>query len=698
MKKYSIILVSIALILVLAMAFVACGPLNPTPDPAPGPDPDPAPGPGPDPVFGEEYESITIAEAIEIAKSAGSTPTSEKYIIVGTVKEIKNATYGEMTVEDATGELYIYGSMASDGTYFDQMTDRPQKGDKIALQGALQTYKDTPEMGIKNDKAIILAFEHVTPDFDESEYTAHNLASTRALEAGSKVKVSGVVARITYANGMKPSGVIIIDDSASIYVYSADVANAVSIGNKIEVCGEKTYWILDTEQSNAAIYGYKGACQIDNAILISNDKGNNTFDTSWMEQKTVKEIINSDITGNITTLVYETIALIKKVPGTGFTNYYFFDLDGETGAYTYTQCNGSDFGWLDEFDGQICKVYLTALNAKSQPAGCFYRFLPVAVEKLDDFTYPAKDVPAFALEYGVKDLFESVYGGDPALELPSTYANSLLSVDGVEFAYSSSDTTVATVEGGVLHLLKDGSATITVTATYGAHTASIDVNVSLKTAQQITTPTIAEVIAQEDGTLVQVRGIVMSSLVNQSGFYLGDDTGMIAVLASSDTLAQIEPGDEVVFEGYLSHKKAGGTRCIVGDYASNSSNSTLLANYKGENEYSTAYFDTTKTLADLTNLPTTEDYTTNVYVLRATVSVVEAQYYTTIKLVDGDTTFSLYCSSAGQYSWLKQFANQEVEMEIAVCNWNEKSYYTGCVIAVRNADGSKIINTLNFSN
>ncbi len=698
MKKTTLFLSIIIIVLVLSMVFVACGEKPDGPD---GP-----PTPPSTPVFGEEYDSITIAEAIEIAKQAGSTPTSEKYIIVGTVKEIKNAMYGEMTVEDSTGELYIYGSMASDGTYFDQMSDRPTTGDKIALEGVLQTYKDTPEMGAKNDKAIILAFEHVTPDFDESDYTVHNLASARALEAGSKVKVGGVVARITYANGMKPSGVIIIDDSASIYVYSADVANAVTIGNKIEVCGEKTYWILDTEQSNAALYGYKGACQIDNATLVSNDKGNNSFSTSWMEQKTVKEIINSDITGNITTLVYETIALIKKVPGTGFTNYYFYDLDGETGAYTYTQCNGSDFGWLDEFDGQICKVYLTALNAKSQPAGCFYRFLPVAVEKLEGFTYPAEDVPAFALEYGVKDLFESEYGGDPALELPTTYANELLLVEGIAFAYSSSDTTVATVEGGVLHLIKDGSATITVTATYGAHTASIDVNVYLKTAQQIVTPTIAEILEEEDGTLVQVRGIVMSSVVNQSGFYLSDDTGMIAVMTTAEILTSLEPGDEVVFEGYLSHKKKNadsadcGTRCIVGTYklGGGTYDAKLLANYKGDHDYSEAYFDTTKTLADLYALDAKIDYTNNVYVLRATVEIVETAYYTSIKLVDGDTTLSLYCSGAGQYSWLKQFANQEVEMEIAVCNWNSKSYYTGCVIAVRNADGSKIINTLNFSN
>jgi hypothetical protein len=55
----------------------------------------------------------------------------------------------------------------------------------------------------------------------------------------------------------------------------------------------------------------------------------------------------------------------------------------------------------------------------------------------------------------------------------------------------------------------------------------------------------------------------------------------------------------------------------------------------------------------------------------------------------------LYCSGAAQYSWLNEFANQEVVLEIAACNWNDKNYWRGCVLAVRTADG-KVFNTLNF--
>ena len=59
------------------------------------------------------------------------------------------------------------------------------------------------------------------------------------------------------------------------------------------------------------------------------------------------------------------------------------------------------------------------------------------------------------------------------------------------------------------------------------------------------------------------------------------------------------------------------------------------------------------------------------------------------------TTFGLYCSSAAQYSWLKAFAGEEVTMEITACNWNDKNYWRGCVLAVYTEDG-KVMNTLNF--
>ncbi len=702
------------LALLMAISLVACGDNTPA-------ETDPPEVPIKE-SLADKIEHITIADAIEIAKQAGQTPTTETYTIVGTVVTVSNAMYGEMTVADETGELYIYGAMGADGTYYDAMTEKPVKGDEIALTGVLMTYNDEPQMAAKNQKAVIVDWIHSEVEIDPSEYTDMSVADARNAAKGKKVKVDGVVAAITYANGQKPCGVILVDEGASIYVYSGDLAQQVSVGNEIVIAATKTYWVLGTEEKNAATFGYEGACQLEDALLISNDKGDHDFEKSWIRNITVKDLLEKDFSENITTNLYKTTALIEKKQGTGFVNYYIRDLDGVTGSYTYTQCNGADFAWLDAYDGKICEVYLTALNAKSEPSGCFYRFLPIAVKEVTNFTYPEADVPAFAIKYGVLDLFgEMVFGSDPAIKLPNTYKNELIGVENVSISYSVSNQTVATLEANgeetVLHLDEKGTCEVTIKATYGSHSATSKVTVTLDPAKEIETPTVAEIIALEDGTNVQIRGVVISSLVNRDGFYLGDGTGMIAVLTTGDVLAKIKPGDEVVIEGCKVHFKKeyastayAGQCAIVGSVEitrdadgkitamSYKNDSKLLANYFGEHDYDTSYFISGKTIDELYALPIEEDFTTNIYTLKAKVVVEGNQYYSNILLQDenGANKLRLYCSSANQYSWLKNYEGQVVDLELAVCNWNDKNYYTGCVISVT-VDGQKTINELNFN-
>jgi hypothetical protein len=158
-------------------------------------------------------------------------------------------------------------------------------------------------------------------------------------------------------------------------------------------------------------------------------------------------------------------------------------------------------------------------------------------------------------------------------------------------------------------------------------------------------------------------------------------------------MGQLQIGQEVAIKGVraLNTKSGGnvGQTCIK--------EAKVVANAYGEHEYNTSKFVTDKTLADFYALDVNTDYTTTVFVLKAMVEVNETAYYTNISLVSGGTKVSLYCSSANQYNWLKQYAGQEITVEIAPCNSNSKNYYAGCVLAVRNADGTKTLNTLNFT-
>ena len=157
--------------------------------------------------------------------------------------------------------------------------------------------------------------------------------------------------------------------------------------------------------------------------------------------------------------------------------------------------------------------------------------------------------------------------------------------------------------------------------------------------------------------------------------------------------SNIEIGNEIIMQGrrenHINPEKSGrfGQSCIM--------DAQLLVNNYGSHEYSTAKFVTDKTLADFYALDVMQDYSTTVYVVTATVEVVETDFYTNIKIKSGATSVSLYCASADQYGWLKQFANQEVRIELAACNWNDKKYYAACALAVY-TDNGKILNTLNF--
>ncbi len=655
---------------------------------------------GKEPGGEDEYEIITVAKALELCGEPGNI-TTERYYIRVVVDSVLNANYGEMNVSDETGTIYVYGAYSADGSLsYAQMEDKPYKGDTVLLHCILQNYNGTKEV----QNARIIEFEHAVVE-DDGSYVQSTILSARSAEVGAKVQVSGVVAAITYANGLKPSGVILVDDTSSIYIYDANIAGRVSVGNQITVNASKTYWILESEQASAEKHGYKGCNQLENATLISNDNGSHEFNKEWIEENTVKAMLETPVSEDITTLIYKVTALIKKVPGNGFTNYYFNDLDGETGTYVYSQCNGNDYGWLDEFDGKICTAYLMNLNAKSSATACFFRFYPVAVED-NGFEFDLNNATKFAVDYHALDQFEAVYGADPAKEMNTEVSSELLGFEGVKLSYSSSNEEIVYFEESegkvIMHCNKNGTATVTVSASFGEYEAySTTVEVKMLNADAIESITVAEAIAvapnNGEASKVTVKGIVGPSVVNKNGFYLfGEDGSVITVLVNDTAQFEgLEIGHMVILSGererYVKDDSSAfaGQTCIV--------NAVIEVNLYGKHEYSTAKFVTGKTGAEFYNLDSTVDYSTTVFVLTVSIQVVESPYYTTMTLKASDgTTINLYNGSASQYSFLFPFAGEEITVEIAPCNWNDKNYWRGCVLAVVHSDGTKTYNTLNF--
>ena len=647
----------------------------------------------------ENYECISIERAIELAREAGEDGTSESYYVRGTIKTVSNPTYGQMIITDGTNELSVFGTYSSDGNLrYSELEDKPVAGDEVVLYGQLKTYKDSPEMG----KGYIMEFSHNTPDVDINDYQAVSVLEARNKEKGAKVKLSGVVASITYANGLIPNGLYLVDNTSSIYVYGRDIAGQVKVGNTITIAGEKDYYVLETEQANAVKFNYKGANQISKPVLLENDKQVSSWDKSWVEETYVKSVMETPVSNDITTKIFKTTALIKKVEGSGFTNYYIDDLDGKTGSYAYSQANGTDFSWLDEFDGKICTVYFAAHNAKASAASCVYRFVPIEVID-ENYQFDLAYSCDYALRFFGKDQFETEYSNDPALKLISSVSSELLGIDNVELSFTSSNTDALefVVEEGVvtMHTKEVSVKTdveVTIKATYESSSVVHKITISVLPEQKIEGMSIQEAISATDGTEITVKGIVLSSLVNQSGFYIIDETGVIAVRTKDEeTDKTVKPGDLVSVKGTKKHIKP--TEKCVGQIAIDSAE--VLVNAYGENQIPTSVYKQGKTITALYNLDPLEDHTTEVFKVKAKISFIDKGNYTTAVLVDPNdesVSLGLYATSASQYNFLKDYEGQVLTYNVAVCNWNGKNYYRGCIVSVETSEGTTIYNQLNF--
>ena len=644
-----------------------------------------------------EYDVITVAEALELCGEESGFITTDRYYIRGIVQSVTNGQYGAMVIADETGSIEVYGTYSADGSIgYAEFEYKPVKGDEVLLHCILQNYNGKKE--VKN--ARLIEYKNNQADLDVSQYTEATLSEARDAEKGANLKVTGTVARITYATGMKPSGYILVNNGVSIYVYDGDSAQRVQIGNTVTVAGTKDYWILDSEIDGAQKFGYKGCNQLTDCILVSNDNKVSEIDFSSVSEMTVKELLNTPVTENITTQIFKVNALVKEVPGNGFTNFYFFDIDGETGNYTYSQCNGNDFEWLRAFDGKICTVYITALNAKSTGTSCTFRFLPVAVMD-EGYKFDTTKAPEYVLEYHIMDLFKTEYTGNPLLEVPTSVSSELLGFENATVTYASSnDASVKFTEQDsklIMECVEPGKATVTVTVTYNGKTASETVEITVLDPAVLDATNVQDAIQSEVGDEVVVKGIVGPSLVNRTGFYLIDETGLISVIVNDVAIfADIEIGQEIIIKGKRDkfHNNEGGTH--AGQTAI--TQATVLANYYGKHDYDDSHFVTNKTLADFHALDASVDYSTTVFVVKATVVFNETAYYSNCHLTgEGVDKVTLYCGNAKQYSFLKQFAGKEVTLELAACNWNNKTFWAGCVLSVITEDG-KVVNSLNFEN
>ena len=159
------------LALLFALLLCVMAACSPAPNETPGESTEPSKETEP------QYETITIAQALELCGAEGNI-TEERYYIRAKVESISNPTYGSMVISDETGSISVYGTYSEDGEIpYGQMTDKPYKGDEVLLHCILQNYNGTKE--VKN--ARLIQFTHAKVEVDESEYTEMSIADAAML-------------------------------------------------------------------------------------------------------------------------------------------------------------------------------------------------------------------------------------------------------------------------------------------------------------------------------------------------------------------------------------------------------------------------------------------------------------------------------------------------------------------------------------
>ncbi len=653
----------------------------------------------------EDDGALTVKEAIDICMMVGNNEPNAKYLVKGTVSKITNYSYGEMYITDGTNELYVYGTRSADGeTYYDQLDDKPQVGDTVVLLGGLHTYNDSPEMKV----GWIQSFVHVEQQINLDEYTDSTIDEARSASEGSKVKVTGTVKLLTYTQGYSLNGFILVDNFASIYVYGADIASQVKVGETVELVGERVNFIAENEKAYAEKFGYSGSIQIQNCKLVSKKNISGYDYNKWVTETTIKELMDTPFNSDKTTLIYKAKGLVIKSINPGFVNYYLDDLDGHTGSYVYTSNSGKDFAWLDEFDQKICTIYLMLMNAKSQSSGCNWRLVPVHVEYDENWTFDLNTAPKFVLDYYIDGLFDSEYQGDPSLVVPTTISNEYIGLENATVEYTSSNENAIKFDADAQGLVtmhtgtEYGTSTVTVKVTHGNNTLERSYEVKYSSSDNYETITVAEAIEAEREAEVTVRGIVASSLTLQSGFVIIDKTGAIAVMLDAENCKTLSIGDEVIVKGKRNQFKDDPEKEMPGQ--SIIDGGVILANLHGNNEIPKDSFQN-ETVTNLTKYDYKGDYTTQAYTIKCQVSIYKGQYSSTVDLLeidDPETYLQIYSSGIGSLSWLTSVACDEdgnpvgdVELTLLLCNWNKKTFYKVIAMSVT-IDGVTYYNDANF--
>ena len=221
------------------------------------------------------------------------------YKVKGTLTKLSNTVYGNWYIKDATGEVYVYGTLDANGSAQNFASLKLEEGDEVTIQGPRTTYGGSPQL--KNVTVL---------SYTKSLIKVEELDKDTLDKVGEDFKVSLTV---------KGEGVTVDIPEADQSWLS--VKGIVTSGTKAEI----------TFHANANAGGARSS-----SIGFTSTKGkqSSTVTAKVYQLGSIIECPIADFNkAEAGSTVYRLTGVITKVANPTYGNCYIKDATGETFVY-----------------------------------------------------------------------------------------------------------------------------------------------------------------------------------------------------------------------------------------------------------------------------------------------------------------------------------------------------------------------------
>lgn len=303
------------------------------------------------------------------------------YEITGTISDIESTVYGNFTITDETGSIYVYGLTSewqADGRNDQSFSELGLKeGDVLTLAGTRDVYNDEPQIG---GPAYYISHEEGQGGGDEpDELKEVSIKEFLDAEPGDGVwyQLTGEITDIAsdvYGN------ITIKDETGSVYIYGLTATKQTGGNDKsFGSIGLETGDIVTLATLRDEFKGEpQGGGSQNPAYYISHEEGQgggDEPDDPTVKEVTIEEFIAAEVSDNVW---YQLTGTILSIDNDYYGNITIQDETGSVYVYGLTKTkvdkNDNSFSSIGLSEGDIVTLVGTRdeHNSEAQVGGPAY--------------------------------------------------------------------------------------------------------------------------------------------------------------------------------------------------------------------------------------------------------------------------------------------------------------------------------------